>query len=112
MHANVGLTFDLGAIHQGLASSRVVRRFESTVGISEDTNESHFGDADVWVLIDGRLVWSRRNMRVGQTQHITVPIPPESQFLTLVTTDSHSRTTRADTFADWCVFGNPRLVLE
>jgi len=112
MHANLGLTFDLGAIHKGLASSRVIQRFESMVGISEDTIESHFGDADVWVLIDGRLVWSRRNMRVGQTQHITVPIPSESQFLTLVTTDSHSRTTRADTFADWCVFGNPRLILE
>ena len=112
MHANLGLTFDLGAIRQGLASSRVIRRFESIVGISEDTNESQFGDADIYVLIDGRLVWSRRNMRVGQTQYITVPLPPQSQFLTLVTTDSHSRTTRADTFADWCVFGNPKLVLE
>ncbi len=112
MHANLGLTFDLGAIRQGLASSRVIQRFESMVGISEDTNESHLGDADVYVLIDGRLVWSRRNMRVGQTQYMTVLIPSESQFLTLITTDSHSRITRADTFADWCVFGNPRLVLE
>jgi hypothetical protein len=112
MHANLGLTFDLGVMRQGLASSRVIRRFESIVGISEDTNESYLGDADVYVLIDGRLVWSRPNMRVGQTQRMTVPIPPESQFLTLVTTDSHSRSTHADTFADWCVFGNPRLVLE
>ncbi|MCP4452394.1 MAG: hypothetical protein GY809_13105 [Planctomycetes bacterium] len=112
MHANLGLTFDLGAIRQGFASSRVIQQFESIVGISEDTNESQLGDADVYVLIDGRLVWSRRNMRVGQTRYMTVPIPSESQFLTLITTDSHSRITRADTFADWCVFGNPRLILE
>lgn len=112
MHANLGLTFDLGAMRQGLSSSRAIQRFESIVGISEDANESKLGDADVYVLVDGRLVWSRRNMRVGQTQYISVALPQESQFLTLVTTDSHSRTTRIDTFADWCVFGNPKLVLE
>ncbi|MCF7974169.1 MAG: NPCBM/NEW2 domain-containing protein [Phycisphaerae bacterium] len=112
MHANLGLTFDLGAIGHGLVSHRAIQRFESVVGISEETNAPHLADADMWVLIDGRLVWSRRSIRVGQTQHISVPIPPESQFLTLVTTDSHSRTDRVDTFADWCVFGNPRLILE
>lgn len=112
MHANLGLTFDLRAIRRGLASSREIRRFESIVGISEDTNESHIGDADVYVVIDGLSVWSRQNLRVGQTQRITVPIPSDSQFLTLVTTDSHGQSTHADTFADWSVFAKPRLILE
>jgi hypothetical protein len=112
MHANLGLTFDLDAIGHGLASHQSIQRFESVLGISEDTNAPHLADADMWILIDGRLVWSRRSIRVGQAQHVSVAIPPQSQFLTLVTTDSHSRTERVDTFADWCVFGNPRLILE
>jgi hypothetical protein len=44
---------------------------------------------------------------------VDLPIDPAAQFLTLVTTDAQSDNGEfIQTMADWCTFGEPRLILQ
>ncbi len=113
MHANLGVTFDLQRIRQALGSDLTIQRFESVAGISEATNVPEVGDMDLWILIDGQVVYAHQNIKVGQAQPVSIPIEVESRFLTLATTDSQSDNGDfVDTFADWGTFGQPRLILK
>lgn len=113
MHANLGVTFDLQRVREALGPALTLQRFESMVGISEATNVPEVGDVDVWVLLDGRVAYVRRDVKVGRAQPVDIPIDPEARFLTLAATDSRSDNEGfVDTFADWCTFGQPRLILR
>ncbi len=115
MHANLGITFDLNAIRAMCPGIRLTR-FVSKIGIA-DFEESSGCNADFWVLVDGKVRHSRRNVKQKDVlSNVAVELVPFDRFLTLVTTDGGDidrlgAYQRAYT-CDWCVFVEPELVLE
>jgi len=115
MHANLGITFDLNAIRAQCPDIKVTR-FVSKIGIA-DFEEQAGCNADFWVLVDGKVRQSRRNLKQKNfLSDFSVELDPSARFLTLVTTDGgdidrKGAYQRAYT-CDWCVFVEPELVLE
>ena len=108
LHANAGITFDLSAI---LASARGhnAARFQSVVHNCQWNPEGPVDYvADVWVLVDGQVRFSRMKFRKSDgPMEIDVPLKPNDRFLTLISTDG------GDAIAcDNPVFLNPRILLE
>jgi hypothetical protein len=114
-HANLGVTLDLNAVRATYPGSNITR-FVSKIGIA-DLQEPYPCNADFWVLIDGKVRYSMKNVRQkGMLKDLAVEISPTDRFLTLVTTDGGDvdipeMYKRAIT-CDWCVFTEPALVLE
>jgi len=115
MHANLGVTFNLAAI-RATYPGRTITKFVSKIGIA-DLQESYPCNADFWVLVDGKVRYSMKNVRQkGVLKELAVEISPTDRFLTLVTTDGGDVDklgpyNRAIT-CDWCVFTAPALELE
>jgi hypothetical protein len=107
MHANKGLTFDLDAIRRQYADNKILR-FRAVAGNMEP--ESEKGDrvcADVWVLVDGKVRFKRREVtRFLGAMHIDIALAPSDRFLTLAATDG------GDSYScDQIIFGDPQLEL-
>jgi hypothetical protein len=64
--------------------------------------------ADVWVLVDGQVRFSRMKFRRSDgPAEIDIPLKPTDRFLTLISTDG------GDAIAcDNPVFLNPRILLD
>jgi hypothetical protein len=107
MHANLGMTFDLGAIRKA-NPGWTVRRFLAMVAnlesLSEDGANLSQG-ADYWVLVDGWVRDRRRQINgcSGATR-ISIAISSSDRFLTLVSADGGNGINR-----DLIAFGDPRL---
>ncbi len=100
MHANKGITFDLGAIRKANPGQRVLR-FRSVVGTVD-------GLADVRVFIDGQPRFQRRQINSTHgAMSIDVKIAEQDRFLTLASTDGGDGIK-----GDWIIFGDPRLELS
>jgi hypothetical protein len=115
MHANLGITFDLNAIRADLPEAEITR-FAADAGLSSLATREE-GNADVWVLVDGKLRFSRKGIREkGKAFSIEVDIKKSDRFLTLVTTDGGDVDYPAPgmraTDSDWCIFAEPRLELS
>ncbi len=113
MHANVGITFDLKAIGKLVPGTRL-RRFTSVFGISESQlamEEVSVKDAelDVWVLVDGEVVFSRQDMHADESYDLDIELKEEYRYLTMVITDSNDGYQKA---FDWGEFYNPTIELE
>jgi hypothetical protein len=114
-HANLGVTFNLNAIRAAYPE-RTISRFVSKIGIA-DLEESHSCNADFWVLIDGKVRYSMKNVKQkGLLKELAVEISPTDRFLTLAVTDGGDEDmpgfyNRAIT-CDWGVFVGPVLELE
>ncbi len=117
MHANAGITFDLGAIRQAYSNFNIAR-FQSLCGIAEDypNPEEVAGCADFWVLVDGQIRYVKKQARISQVGNIDISLAPDDRFLSLVTTDGGEGTPMGKngrhSFNDWCIFAQPYLVLE
>jgi hypothetical protein len=115
MHANLGITFDLNAI-RAMCPDIKMTRFVSKIGIA-DFEEQTGCNADFWVLIDGKVRESWRNVtQKNVLKNISIELGPSDRFLTLVTTDGGDIDRlgyyqRAYT-CDWCVFVEPTLILD
>jgi len=118
LHANLGITFDLDAVRSRLPNVNI-KAFKAELDISALAPRTP--NADVWILVDGKLQYSRRNiMNIGKRDTICVVLQPEDRFLTLVATDGGDSDNRLyedgsrwkSIDSDWCVFWNPVLVLE
>ncbi len=112
MHANRGITFDLDTIRSALAGMRI-DRFSMLCGISgsvRDTSASGnrtSGQADIWVLIDGQVRFSRKKMRVESGPvPVDIPCSDTDRFLSLAVTDGGNGSN-----FDWAVFAEPALEL-
>ncbi|MEJ5259816.1 MAG: NPCBM/NEW2 domain-containing protein [Anaerohalosphaeraceae bacterium] len=113
MHANSGITFDLNAFRSRLQSP--IRRFKAQAGLL-DFVPAHLraGYAECWILLDGQVRFHAA-LDAGQTEPIEIDISDSQRFLTLVVTDGGSRDPELDRNAigyDWCIFGQPKLILE
>ncbi len=118
LHANLGITFDLNAVRSRLPNINITA-FNTELDISALAPRTP--NADVWILVDGKLQYSRRNIKeIGKREAIRVALHPEARFLTLVATDGGDSDNRLyedgsrwkSIDSDWCVFWNPVLVLE
>jgi len=115
MHANLGITFDLDAV-RAMCPDIKIANFVSKIGIA-DFREHTGCNADFWVLIDGQVRASWRNVKQKNVlRNISIKLSPSDRFLTLVTTDGGDIDRlgfyqRAFT-CDWCVFAEPALILE
>ena len=111
MHSNVGITFDLVSLRQLLPGQSIIE-FAAIYGIPDrSTNPT----ADFWVLVDGQLRFSQKDMKSGQSGKISVPLSDSDRFLTLITTEGKTEsvsTGAAPTYQTACVFGTPILILE
>ncbi len=117
MHSNLGITFDLHAIRQSFPD-RSITEFRAVYGISDSyANKLVQPYADFWILVDGELRFSRRNVTIHQAETVTIPLSDSDQFLTLVTTEgpapaSVEEQEEGPRYNDWCVWGNPVLKIE
>jgi len=117
MHANLGITFDLDAIRSRFPSKEIIQ-FRSCVGVSETAWRDC--NADFWVLVDGELRYQKVSVKQkGLADTLRIELSNTDRFLTLVVTDGKDEIQQlADGFVrqsidcDWCVFGNPVLILE
>ncbi len=112
IHANQGITYDLAAMRRALQGAPIVR-FESVCGISQ-TAVLH-GMADFYVLVDGQVRFHQSDIRKDQFCDVRVDLSGKDRFLTLATVASPNKKTPEGLnieHGDWCLFGNPRLILE
>lgn len=110
LHANLGITFDLDQIRQGLGEVKV-RRFSARAGLPLPQEED-IGEVDVWVLIDGQVRFVQKDIRSSQMFDIGFDIASEERFLTLVATDSETGPpARHPSNCDRCFFAEPVLEL-
>ena len=111
LHPNAGITFDLDKLRADLPPMITIAAFKSQCGISETVLEQGSlknPKSRFWILLDGKQVFaSRGDMSVGIAKYISFPIKDNQRFLTLATTDGGDGTE-----TDWCMFAEPRLVLE
>jgi hypothetical protein len=111
MHANSGITFDLAKI-QLPADGMRVSSFQTRIGVPDNQIQKTF--ADVWVLIDGQVRFSKMMATTGDAFGVDIPLTANDRFLTLVVTEGVTETAmnplgRQD--LDWCLFMKPTLTL-
>ena len=97
------ITFDLAAIRR-VYPKRTLAAFEAVVG---STKPARMNDepADVWVFVDGKLCYSRREINASHgPEAVKVPLIDDNRFLTLVSTDPGRKHNY-----DWVFFGDPRI---
>jgi hypothetical protein len=108
LHANAGITFDLAAIRAAAHGCKTTS-FQSAVHNCQwELDASAVLTADVWVLVDGQLRFSRTKLRRQDgTMEVDIPLGPNDRFLTLISTDG------GDNIGyDNICFLNPRVYLE
>ncbi len=99
LHANAGITFDLGALRKSAGFADVCL-FTTTVGYG---GQPPTPSADFWILVDGELQ-SHAKLGRNDTVSVALEITPDKQFLTLVSTDG------GDGYSmDQISYGDPRL---
>ena len=113
MHANLGITFDLGKIREDVAALCVTpSEFTASIGVSDLAyNDPH---AQVWVLVDGEIRFTKVIIKRGVAYDISVKLKKADKFLTLMTTDGGDEDLvelRASN-SDWCVIAKPTIKLE
>lgn len=115
MHANLGITFDLGAIRTDYSGAKVVR-FVADAGLSPAADRE--GNVDIWVLVDGKVRYCQKGItEKGKAYPVEVELKKSDRFLTLVTTDGGDidhpeKGGVRSTDSDWGIFVQPRLELS
>ncbi|AQT69106.1 FecR protein [Anaerohalosphaera lusitana] len=112
LHANLGITFDLRAIRNDYPLLNI-DGFKTWTGISENADRQ--GNADVWVLVDGEIRYSKKQINEkGRPYQVQVELKPSDRFLTLIATDGGDKdlpvVEQRATDSDWCLFVEPKLI--
>ena len=124
MHPNIGMTFNLDMIREDLPDVNIEGFTASAEFAVQLSNDHHYtsvvpkeGSTMVWVLLDGKVVFSSKMNKPNEPVTIDIKLPNSAKFLTLVATDS--RNNNADEMLNdlyqtpgWCVFARPELVLS
>lgn len=108
LHANVDITFDLAAIRSTARGQRAVQFLATVLNCQWGQPASTSVVADIWVLIDGELRFSRTKLqKIDGPIQLNIPLEPNDRFLTLISTDG------GDAIAfDEITYLNPRIVLK
>jgi hypothetical protein len=111
MHANSGITFDLDAIQKAMPGIKA-DAFSSRVGVPV-TYSPQISEVDIWVLVDGEVRFSERDVRFQRIIDIRVNLRSVDRFLTLIVTDSHTLGQASfPSNMDWCFWEDPILELS
>jgi hypothetical protein len=100
LHANVGLTLDLGRIGAIVPDGRLHRFRARLIDLRPDGPGAR--PPVLWFFLDGELYASYRPNGLLKSLDIDVPLSSANQFLTLVTTDGDGLIDE-----DWMVLVNP-----
>lgn len=118
MHANMGITFDLQAIRRLLPADKIVR-FQSKFGIRKWAIHPGASNADFWVLVDGELRYSKKQVKIDELGSFDIELSEKDRFLTLIQTDGGDPKERildglvlSPNDSDWGIFADPILILE
>ncbi len=105
VHANKGITFDLGAIRMTLGDRRITS-FAARAAVGErDPLVENF--VSFQVFVDGQLEFEQRDVQAADSAFdVAVELAADARFLTLITAAT------GDIQADWSYWDAPRLVLE
>lgn len=109
IHANCGITFDLEAMRQSMPGAKFTA-FKTLCGISETRIEPQSdATAQVRIYLDGREVFNRTlPHRLDSAIPVSVDLTTQvARFLTLLVTSGQGSNDN-----DWCVFAEPRLLIE
>jgi hypothetical protein len=107
LHANVGITFDLQAI-QATVNGRHVARFQTTIAYRPPMEFNPKSKADVWVLVDGRLRFSRSKLCVADgLVAVDLALERADRFLTLISSEGDDGVKQ-----DHVQILDPQIVLE
>lgn len=88
LHSNVGITFDLRAIHTSLPQL-VLKSFKTKAGFP-DTKlvDEGFPDVDCWILVDGQVRYQKRGIKLEDgIISIDIDLSARDRFLTIIVTD-------------------------
>jgi hypothetical protein len=108
LHANKGITFDLDAVRTANPGHKPVRFCAVAGNTGAATVEGKSTYADLWVLVDGRSRWQRRQINGSHGAFsIVIPLDRNDRFLTLVATDGGD-----NILADWTMFGDLQIELS
>jgi hypothetical protein len=103
LNGDSAITFNLEAIRRANPGYRPLRFRATAANMGPDIN----GYADVWILVDGRKRFQRRQINSSSGAFsAVVPIGKEDRFLTLAATDGGDGISH-----DWILFGDPQLEL-
>ncbi|MEJ5260964.1 MAG: FecR domain-containing protein [Anaerohalosphaeraceae bacterium] len=118
IHANSGITFSLDAIRSHLPGVRIAR-FQAKVGMRPWCPRPEASNADFWVLVDGQIKYTIKQVKTGEVFPIDIELPENASFLTLVQTDGGDPEGRilndlviTPIDSDWGVFIDPVLILQ
>jgi hypothetical protein len=118
LHANMGITFDLQAIRKLLPGVNIVR-FQSKFGIRKWAIRPSASNADFWVLVDGKLRYEKKQVKIGELYSVDIELSEQDRFLTLIETDGGDPEGRilngvvlSPSDSDWGIFVGPVLVLK
>jgi hypothetical protein len=118
IHANSGITFDLAAIRRLMPESGSIH-FRSQVGIERMPFRPKASNADFWVLVDGKLKFSKTQVKHKSFNSVDIELSQSDRFLTLIVTDGgdpEARIVDGKTItaidSDWGMFAEPVLLVE
>ena len=118
LHANTGITFDLDAIRRLIPESDTMF-LRSQIGIERMPFRPKASNADFWILVDGKIKYSKTQVKHRSFHSVDIEISQDARFLTLMVTDGGDpeervvdgkRVTAID--SDWGMFAEPVLVAE
>lgn len=118
LHANMGITFDLQEIRKLLPGVNIVR-FQSHFGIRKWALHPSASNADFWVLVDGKIKYTKEQVKIDEPGFVDVNLSEQDRFLTLILTDGSDPEGRIldgivlqPNDSDWGIFANPVLILN
>jgi hypothetical protein len=118
VHSNMGITFDLQAIRNYLPGVKIAR-FQSKFGIRQWAIHPTASNADFWVLVDGKLRYTKQQVKINEPYSVDIELLEQDRFLTLIETDGGDPEGRTldglvlpPNDSDWGVFADPVLVLK
>ena len=112
VHANSGITFDLGKIRSKVLGCEITA-FKSKCGVIDRAKSSlSLNKARFWVLVDGQVRYrSEEVSRRDSAEEIKVKLTKRNKFLTLIVDEASSKK-QSRPGDDWVVFAEPRLKLK
>ncbi len=111
MHSNCGITFDLGEIRKSYPKA-VLSGFNTTCGISDQVynhlkKNKRSVAFDLMVLVNDECRYTKRFSLSNEPEPVSIELYPEDKYLTLVVIDTDDATEY-----DWCILGEPELILK
>lgn len=118
LHSNTGITFDLEAIRRLMPETDTIH-FRSQIGIERQPFRPKASNADFWILVDGKLKFSKNQIKHRNFYSVDIEIFKDARFLTLIVTDGGDPEERivdgkpvTAIDSDWGMFAEPVLVAE